>query len=149
MIGGIHRSTLYDWLRQGTEALRKAGWVLADVPAEARPYAQFSDMLEKAVAEAEANALTVIGVAARGRPARTVTRKLPDGSTVTEASEAIHGQWQAAAWMLERTQPDRYGRRDRVQHEGVKGGAPIVVEKVDVLAIKQVAQRDDDAGGPG
>jgi hypothetical protein len=37
---------------------------------------------------------------------------------------AQEGQWQAAAWHLERKYPQRWGRRDRVEHSG-PGGAPI------------------------
>jgi len=32
-------------------------------------------------------------------------------------SAAQFGQWQASAWYLERTRPDKYGRRDIVRHE--------------------------------
>jgi valyl-tRNA synthetase len=39
-----------------------------------------------------------------------------------EHLQAIHsaaqfGQWQASAWYLERTRPEKYGRRDIVRHE--------------------------------
>lgn len=142
-LAGINKDTLYTWLRQGTEALRKAGWNLTNVPTSDRPYAEFSDFMEKAMREGEANLLTTVALASRPRPARTTTRTMPDGSKVTETVEAQDGHWQAAAWILERTRPDQYGRRDRMQLEGVRGGAPIVVEKVDVRAIKQVAVRDD------
>lgn len=143
-LAGINKDTLYHWLRQGAEALRKAGWDLAAVPPSDRPYAEFSDFMEKAMREGEANLLTTVALASRPRPARTVTRELADGSKVTETTEAQDGHWQAAAWILERTRPDQYGRRDRMQLEGVRGGAPIVVEKVDVAALKQVAVRDDE-----
>lgn len=32
-------------------------------------------------------------------------------------SAAQFGQWQASAWYLERTRPEKYGRRDIVRHE--------------------------------
>ena len=37
------------------------------------------------------------------------------------------GQWQASAWRLERKFPDRWGRKDRVEHTG-KDGQPIQLE---------------------
>jgi hypothetical protein len=37
---------------------------------------------------------------------------------------AQDGQWQAAAWHLERKWPERYGRRERIEHTG-PGGGPI------------------------
>ena len=55
---------------------------------------EFSDAMVKATAEAEALALTRISAAARE-------------------------QWQAAAWMLERKHPDRWGRRDTLRLQKV------------------------------
>ena len=47
--------------------------------------------------------------------------------TVTETlSDPI---WQADAWLRERKNPDRWGRRDRMEHSGKDGGdIKIVVE---------------------
>lgn len=44
---------------------------------------------------------------------------------IEKAAEA--GQWQAAAWKLERLYPDLYGRRDMREHTG-PGGGPILVQ---------------------
>ena len=44
--------------------------------------------------------------------------------------------WQAAAWMLERRYPDRWGRKDRVRHETDFGDA-----------LAQVLERLADRGG--
>lgn len=69
-------------------------------------YARFLDAVEKAQAEAEALDLAIITKAAR------------------------EGQWQAAAWRLERKFPDRWGRRKyEVEHTG-KDGGPVQVEFV-------------------
>ena len=54
-------------------------------------------------------------------------------SVVTQA--ARDGNWQAAAWFMERTDPDNYGRRDRVKQEITgKNGGPIQVVKVPDLS---------------
>ena len=68
-------------------------------------YRRFADAVLKATAEAELRDLQII------------------------ASAAANGQWQAAAWRLERRVPLRWGRRDFVQaqHVGPDGG-PIQVE---------------------
>lgn len=42
------------------------------------------------------------------------------------AQAAARGQWQAAAWMLERTRPEKYGRLV-MEHHG-QGGGPVEVE---------------------
>lgn len=54
-------------------------------------YREFRDAVEKARAEAEARKLRAIHIA------------------------ADNGTWQAAAWWLERSFPDRWGRRDKVE----------------------------------
>ena len=56
-------------------------------------YRQFSEAVENARAEAEVSAVATVRAASRD-------------------------QWQAAAWWLERSQPGRWGRKDRVEHEG-------------------------------
>lgn len=49
---------------------------------------------------------------------------------------AFGDNWQAAAWFLERTAPDRFGRRDRINHEGPKIGGPVEVVTVEQLEEK-------------
>lgn len=72
-------------------------------------YKKFADAMMKARAEAE----------------------LRDVQIVSNA--AANGQWQAAAWRLERRAPSRWGRRDFInaQHTGADGG-PIRVETAEM-----------------
>ena len=42
---------------------------------------------------------------------------------------AMKGIWQAAAWRLERKHPDRWGRRDKIEHLGA-GGGPVQTQDV-------------------
>jgi len=70
---GINKSTLYDWMKRGARA--KSG-----------KYKEFSNAIEKALAESEMRDLAVI-------------------------AKASQENWQAAAWRLERKFPDRWGRR--------------------------------------
>lgn len=63
------------------------------------PYVEFAEAIEKADAEGELSNIRTIKTA----------------STST---------WQAAAWLLERKHPERWGRRDRMEVTG-KDGAPV------------------------
>ena len=58
----------------------------------------------------------------------TTARAKAEATNVFVIKEATHNTWQAAAWWLERTFPDRWGRRDRtsIEHTG-KNGGPIEV----------------------
>jgi transposase len=59
---------------------------------------------------------------------------------------AKEGNWQAAAWKLERRYPEIYGRRvQSVEHSG-KGGKPIEVRAIDYRqAIAPLAPDEDDS----
>ena len=82
---GINKSTLYDWLKRGErEKQRVAQNHRYKIRKSEKPYVEFSNAVEKALAEAEVRDVAIIG----------------------KASEE---QWQAAAWRLERKFPDRCG----------------------------------------
>jgi len=84
---GIAPSTLYAWLRRGRAA------EVADTPEPGDlEFLEFLEAVEKARAEARRAAVSIILDAARG------------------------GTWQAAAWYLERTAPDKYGRGAPPRH---------------------------------
>lgn len=70
-------------------------------------FALFRVMTQRARAEAEVRAISMI------------------------QSAAVNGQWQAAAWFLERSFPDQWGRKERVSLEGPQGG-PVEVRTVTV-----------------
>lgn len=86
---GISPATFYSWLAEGRAAREKGG----KLNARERSCIEFLEAVEKSRGEAEARAVAI------------VTRAAMDGT------------WQAAAWYLERTQPDRYGRRQRIDVE--------------------------------
>jgi transposase len=75
-------------------------------------YHAFSEAVEKALADSEARDVALI------------------------AKAAADGQWQAAAWRLERKFPDRWGRRDRHQVEAhIHGTVKVTPDD----AIKELA----------
>lgn len=47
---------------------------------------------------------------------------------LTTIQQAMPDNWQAAGWYLERTYPDRYGRRERVNLSGANDGDPVKLE---------------------
>lgn len=91
---GISEGTYYNWLKAGEEA--EASIAKGEKPsgANANLYLEFLRSIKKGEAEGEQKLLAVIETASKRN-------------------------WTAAAWMLERMHPDRYGRFERIQHEGV------------------------------
>lgn len=90
---GISKSTLYDWLRRGErEKQRVEKNPRYKIRKSEQPFVDFSDAVEKALAEAEVRDVAII-------------------------AKAAEEQWQAAAWRLERKFPDRWGRKV-IEHRG-------------------------------
>jgi transposase len=98
---GISRTSLYDWLRKGEAAIhkREAGEPLTEM--EER-YSTFVIDVEEARAAAVSRNLGMI-------------------------QEAAPKNWQAAAWFLERTAPQFFGRHTRTEITGPNNG-PVQVE---------------------
>lgn len=115
---GISFQTLRNWMLKAEEH---------DAPPE---YVEFVEAIEKAEADAEVADLALIRRAAQDQ-------RDEDGNVVAR------GSWQAAAWIRERKNPERWGRREatRVEVTG-EGGGPIQMEvnhMVDVTAIEGLA----------
>lgn len=100
---GIVKSTLYDWLKRGKRA--KSG-----------VFHNFSNAVEKAMAEAEVVDVTRIGIAAKE-------------------------YWQAAAWRLERKFPKKWGRKIEVAGDQ---NAPLVV-KTWAEVVKELSEKEKGA----
>lgn len=100
---GIDRTTLRDWLRRGERA--KSG-----------RYREFSLAVEKARAEAEVMGLGIITKA--GMPQRVLDLLSPEDLAALPPNVRRQlgrltrpGEWTAMAWRLERTMPEKFGRR--------------------------------------
>lgn len=100
---GISPSTFHAWVRRGEAEHDRIAQGHDPDPAEA-PYRDFRDATQVARAEAELEAVSVIRSAFMG------------------------GTWQAAAWWLERTRPDLWGR-------GRSQGDPDVKPAPDPLSL--------------
>ncbi len=104
---GVNKSTLYEWLKRGErEKQRVAENSRYRIRKSEKPYVEFSNAVEKALAEAEIRDVAIIAKAAKE-------------------------QWQAAAWRLERKFPDRWGRKDKVDLSADKDGFKVVIEYAD------------------
>lgn len=131
-LNGIGYATLRSWVLKGkTDPESLYGAFLAEV--------------EKAVAEAEFRDLAGIDSFANGRPAEyayEVVRNaagepviLPDGKPLMQIAKdgdgnpiikrsEVRPSWQAAAWKLERRNPKRWGRYDRLDIDAVLNTRP-------------------------
>jgi len=97
---GIASETYRRWMARGERELAR---VAADgrrrVREEEAPYVEFCGICARARAEAERRLLTTIEDRA--------------GSKLEG-----DGDWKAAAWMLERAFPCKWGKRERIEHSG-------------------------------
>jgi hypothetical protein len=103
-------------------------WVLkGEAPDAAEPYRGFCTAIKAARAAAEVRSVALIQSAANG------------------------GTWQAAAWYLERSYPDRWGRT-RLEVTGadnqpvrVSVDAEALEAKIQALAAKQTSDTEEEA----
>lgn len=101
---GVTETTVHNWLARGRLQLNENGERLKDIANADLPFLEFFESVEKSRAEAVIFNLAIIRQA------------------------ASKGHWQAAAWYLERTRPDEYGRRTRFDVGGKDGEGMTVAE---------------------
>lgn len=92
-------------------------WLKRGGRAKSGIYFSFSNAVEKALADAE----------------------VLDVARIAKAAETY---WQAAAWRLERKFPQKWGRKDRLEHTG-KDGEPIKTARVSQKDVEQMADELD------
>lgn len=114
-LAGIAPSSLYLWADKGQRARELAELEGKELTGDDLKYAEFSDALKKARAEAEARNVMQI------------------------QNAAANGTWQASAWFLERSFPQRWGRTDRMEVTGKDGGSVEVSISVADLEAKVVS----------
>lgn len=96
-------------------------------------YAQFHDVIEKAIAQAELGDLATIAQAAKGGHVlkRTVVTDSSGTETVNETRSKP--EWQASAWRLERRNPSRWAQVRRLEVSGKEDGAPVALTMADAF----------------
>ena len=120
---GVGRASVYRWLERGRAALEReeAGDTLT--PDEQR-YAEFAREVDSARAQAMVRNVTLVNTAAQTT-------------------------WQAAAWWLERTNPQMWGRHLRAEVSGPdQGPIPIQVQRdalIDRIVNLLNEGRDDES----
>lgn len=122
---GIHVDTYRDWL---VKAQRE--------PQKYPQCVKFSAAVDKAMADCEVKLNHTMYSHANG------SRAIVDRATGEVLREPIHSDWKAAAWLLERRNPKRYGKVDRLEHSGPEG-QPIETKSVidpAKLSNEQLAQ---------
>lgn len=133
---GNYRSVACKYAGISFQTLRN--WIkIAESPDAPVEYVEFLDALEKAEAQAEVVDISIIRQAAH------------------------NGQWQAAAWIRERKNPERWGRRDvsKVELTGADGGPVDVrvgmgVDPASILGLAAALEEraravEVEAGHPG
>jgi transposase len=103
---GVSKQAFLEWLQrgEGTHPTRPT------TPA----YVAFADAIEKAKAQDEVRRIARLEQAARGgQVTYEKTTTYPDGR-VTREVKMSEAQWTADAWFLERSYPERWGRKERV-----------------------------------
>lgn len=116
---GINKSTLYDWLKRGArEKQRLENNPRAKMRKSEAPFVEFSNAIEKALAQAEIRDVAIIG-------------------------KAAEENWQAAAWRLERKFPERWGRKDKQSIELTgKDGNPIEMVSIEKLDLSNLTDEE-------
>lgn len=119
---GVPRSSLYRWMQKGEDALFKQeqGEQLSGNDAM---YLDLFNAVENARAQAIVRNVSLISQAAQG------------------------GQWQAAAWWLERTNPKQWGRRVMTEVSGPDNNPVQVNVSVDDLEqlVQTILSADDSS----
>jgi hypothetical protein len=110
---GIGRTTFFLWMARGKAEAERLKLIPDAKPIELEtPYVEFMNAVEKARDEATARNVAII------------------------QKSASNGTWQAAAWWLERTRQNTYGRKERIEHTGQDGDPVKMVVEVGDLEQK-------------
>ena len=102
LYAGIGKTTYYEWMEKGENG--------------DPVYIGFAEAMRDALAQCEMKLVMAIDKHAVGRAAQF------DKENVRLIQDGIPPDWKAAAWMLERKFPDRWGKRDQVKVFGAEKG---------------------------
>ena len=146
---GVSEKSLTEWLARGQGRHSVRG--------STKAYAAFAEAVEQARAQDEVRRIARLEQAARG--GQVIFRKVQEsvnaaGEVVKRVIEERHTepQWTADAWFLERSYPDRWGRRERLDlHVAIEAAAAKVASDLGLTAdevlleARQLLQEMDHA----
>lgn len=158
-LAGINEETGNVWLKLGRTGQQQGKNKPQPI------HKQFAEAVQTAVDRREAALAMQIRKSAQGGTkthvaTKTVTK--PDGTKVEERVESLQPpDWRAAAWILERTAPDRWGKQ-RLEVTGADGG-PVKIQNQPVnlsgltdaeietliAAAERLARPGETEGGAG
>lgn len=125
---GVPRRTFRTWEKIGREELERCIEAGTEPEPHLAPYVEFVEALE----------------AARSEGVNVLLNRIWDASretTDTDGTVISRGSWQAAAWLLERTDPTHFARRIELVGDG-EGARRPKVDEIDALSLFQ--QRIDE-----
>jgi len=144
---GIPGRTAKRWMQRGRDAIAASEDNASPVPDEEAHYAEFAVRVLKARSDGQSRNLAIINRAAQvgdpivdartGLPIRDHNPRInPDcegpGTHCTCAVLRKAGDYRAATWLLERTDPDNFAPTTRTELSGPGGGPVVSHSKVDV-----------------
>lgn len=133
-LADIPQDTAMEWRRRG-EGTSNRPWTAY--------YANFVHELKKAEAQDEARRVLRINQAGQGgNIVYEKTTTFPDGRIVTEVKRTAP-EWTADAWHLERSQPDVWGRRERLDVRlSIERAAAKVAEETGLTVAEVLAEAE-------
>lgn len=162
---GVYRVTFYDWLRRGERERQRRDTYEANLSHGIKPrreesaahkrlieteeiYLQFSVTVKSELEKRKMKHLKAIQSASTDRvKVKKVTRavgldedEMGDGIAVTTEEVTEFGDWRAAAYLLEKGDPDQFGARATI---GIKslGFDPKDLENMDIEQLEQLKRQ--------
>lgn len=119
---GLSKNTLYDWMKRGARERERIDNTGKKMLKKEQPFVEFSDAIEKALAEAEMRDVLRIG-------------------------EASKSDWKAAAWRLERKFPQRWGKKFQQIENDDERRMKLLLMELEIAKKKLELQEYTGGGG--
>lgn len=159
-LAGITYQAFRNWIKRAEAEIERLQTPRTRPKASEQPYVEFFEAVQRAEAEGENTNADIVGEAARGGQTVTKTEKYQKRvfdkksqsfvvveETETTKTETAAPDWRAAAFILERRHPDRWGRQVKTELSG-PGGQPVPIQITTIEAVAP-AGPDDDTDSDG
>lgn len=145
-LAGIGYTTFRNWIIRAEAEIERLGSSKSRPKKSEQPYLEFLKAVQRAEAEGENTNADIVNEAARGGQTVTKTeryvKRVWDANTQSfveiEQTETVKTEttlpdWRAAAFVLERRHPDRWGRQVKTEVSG-PGGKPVPIQIIEAVA---------------